>query len=82
MASNSQCFWVRTLRGKYLQHENFWNVECIPHASWVWKSVLSSRGVLRVRVCYMVGNGSDILIWSDPWILMIPGIIPSSSIDA
>lgn len=33
-----------------------------------WRGILAGREILRQGLGWIVGNGKDIKVWSDPWI--------------
>lgn len=77
VATNKQSLWVQLVHSKYLQHSSFEDAVSTPQASWVWKSILKMRPLLKLGACFLVGNGLSISVWNDPWIPSIPGFIPS-----
>lgn len=76
MITEKESLWVRLLNGKYLKGRNFWQVGASGNSSWIWKSIVRTREVLKVEMCYQVGLGQEILLQSDPWVLLVPGFIP------
>jgi len=36
--------------------------------SYAWKSILKGRNVLKEGMRWRVGDGTEIQIWSDPWL--------------
>lgn len=36
--------------------------------SYAWRSILKGRGVLKDGMRWLVGDGTTIQIWSDPWL--------------
>lgn len=51
---------------KYLKQKPLLEVKVAGSASWGWKSILAGRAVLRRRVGWRIGVGSEIDIWQDP----------------
>ncbi|KAB1203086.1 hypothetical protein CJ030_MR8G005520 [Morella rubra] len=75
--SNMDSLWTQILRGKYLQHTNFWDVEQSPQASWTLKSMLKWKKGVKEGLCFSMGNGVSISVWKDPWVPSIKGFKPS-----
>lgn len=62
-----QSLLAQTLLGKYCSKANFLEVSAPTSASHGWRSVLVGREVLRLGLGWIVGNGRDINVWSEPW---------------
>jgi hypothetical protein len=61
--------WVEALTGKYLNFsQNFLNVAPKPLDAWLWKGLLNSRSIVEKGACFAISMGSNINVWSDPWI--------------
>ncbi|XP_004310201.1 PREDICTED: uncharacterized protein LOC101298860 [Fragaria vesca subsp. vesca] len=60
---------TRTLKAKYFPSGHFLKAEMGSDASYVWRSLLKGRDLLRKGIRYHVGNGESISVWHDPWIL-------------
>lgn len=43
-----------------------------PSSSWFWKGLLSARPIIARGHCFLVGSGSSIRTWSDPWVPGLP----------
>ena len=39
-----------------------------PTTSYVWRSILKGREVLKEGMRWKVGDGTSIRIWTDPWL--------------
>ncbi|XP_071939813.1 uncharacterized protein [Coffea arabica] len=59
----------RIVRGKYFRGSFFWEMNINAGDSWVWKSFLSARELLEEGVRLRVGDGKQIDIWEDKWLL-------------
>ncbi|KAL8488537.1 hypothetical protein ACS0TY_024714 [Phlomoides rotata] len=60
---------ARTLKARYFPSSTFMQAKVGYNLSFTWRSVLDGRMVLQHGLFWMVGNGSRICIWDDPWIL-------------
>jgi hypothetical protein len=70
--------WVKALVGKYLNFgQNFLNVAPKPLDSWLWKGLLNSRSIVEKGACLAISMGSNINVWSDPWIPTLESFKPS-----
>ena len=76
---NSLC--VQTLLSKYKVRGNWLNHNSISSKSWIWKGIENAKQLLSKGACMMVGDGNNILVWSDPWIPDCEGFIPRSKED-
>ncbi|XP_065629740.1 uncharacterized protein LOC136067578 [Quercus suber] len=76
------CLCVKVLRAKYKIRNNWLSHSYHGHASPFWKSLLGIKHIIAKAACIVLGNGDSIRIWSDPWILDLPGYIPSPKVDA
>lgn len=77
VATKNTCLWVKMVSSKYLRQVDFWEAECGHQSSWVWKSILKVKKHLDLGRCFVVGNGLDISVWSDPWVPNISGFKPA-----
>lgn len=50
------------------QWGNFWTAKKPRSSSYVWRSILGIRDILKKGCLWSVGNGSSINIWEDRWI--------------
>ncbi|KAL6178391.1 hypothetical protein ACLB2K_049909 [Fragaria x ananassa] len=55
----------RTLKAKYFPSVHFLEAEIGSDASYVWRSLLKGRELLKKGVKYQVGNGESISVWHD-----------------
>ena len=61
--------WVKALAGKYLNFgQNFLNVVSRPLDYWLWKGLLNCRSIVEKGAYLAISMGSNINVWSDPWI--------------
>ncbi|XP_042944727.1 uncharacterized protein LOC122278613 [Carya illinoinensis] len=65
---NLSSFAAQVLKAKYFANSDFLLPICRPSDSYVWKSFISARPVLKEGLMWKVGNGSKIRIWKDKWI--------------
>lgn len=63
---------AKVLKGKYFPTKSFMEATAAPNASYTWRPILSAREVLSKGVRRMVGDGSTIRIWEDPWVPNLP----------
>ncbi|KAA3477725.1 bZIP-like protein [Gossypium australe] len=59
---------ARVLKAKYYPSSNFLNDQLGNLLSLTWKSVWSAKGLLAKGLCWTIGKGDHISIWSDFWI--------------
>ena len=63
---------AKVLKNKYFPNETFLEAKASPVASFTWKSILSAQDTLRKGVRKVLGKGSSIALWDDPWIPTLP----------
>ena len=59
---------INLLLSKYRVNGNWFKHQPSPMASWIWKSLESTKSILSKGACLMIGDGNNILVWDDPWI--------------
>lgn len=76
VATGEETLWTRMLKAKYLKNHSFFECTKKVGDSPIWKGILSSRAFLKKGVCFKIGNGSKIKIWTNPWIPSLQGKVP------
>ncbi|KAH1065394.1 hypothetical protein J1N35_030381 [Gossypium stocksii] len=59
---------ARVLKAKYYPHSDFFNAQLGNSPSLTWKSVWAAKCLLRSRMGWRVGQGTEISVWDDLWI--------------
>ncbi|XP_061993546.1 uncharacterized protein LOC133711437 [Rosa rugosa] len=59
---------VRIYKAKYFPESSFWEASSHASPSFSWRSISSSRDLLKENSCWQIGNGEEVNIWSDCWI--------------
>lgn len=65
---------ARVLKSKYFKNSDIMQAVLGANPSYVWRSILWSRDLIRGGLCWRVGNGQHIQALTDPWITSIPFI--------
>ncbi|QHO51670.1 Putative ribonuclease H protein [Arachis hypogaea] len=78
---NPNAIWVQILKSIYFPGGNFWTAKGKKGASWVWKSILHGRELLRENAKWSIGDGSKVSIWKDNWIAGRSGPLNINSTD-
>ncbi|KAL2895371.1 hypothetical protein RDABS01_011280 [Bienertia sinuspersici] len=65
--TNESSLMARVLKGKYFHTSNFMEAKVSQNASYTWRSILFSRNLLSRGLRKIVGMGSTIKIWEDPY---------------
>ena len=59
---------AKTLKGRYYQETNILNATRGRKASFIWKSILHGRDLVKKGLRFCIGDGSTIDAWLDPWL--------------
>lgn len=61
--------FARVMKAKYYANSDFLEASLGHPCSYSWSSIWSSKALLKKGVVWRVGNGAQIKIWDDPWIV-------------
>ncbi|XP_043813746.1 uncharacterized mitochondrial protein AtMg00310-like [Manihot esculenta] len=67
--TNPNTLCCRVFKAKYFPNSDLFFANVSNGASFVWKSVMASKELIRRGTRWRVGNGKKILVASAPWIL-------------
>lgn len=70
----SPCF--NALRSKYKVRGGWMHREPFKNALSTWRAIERLRPVIKQEACFIVGDGSNIDCWKDPWVLWLPSFLP------
>ena len=59
---------ARILKARYFAVEDILNVKLRKKASYTWKSILDGCDLLAKGMKFIVGDGTLVNMWTDPWI--------------
>jgi hypothetical protein len=59
---------ARVLKAKYFPTTSILEAKPTAGMSYTWRSILKGVGLLREGVVWRIGDGTDVKIWSDPWL--------------
>lgn len=65
---NPDCLLAKTLRGRYFYSTNVLNATRGTQPFFAWKSILEERDLLKKGLRFIIGDGSMIQTWIDPWL--------------
>jgi hypothetical protein len=68
MLTNPDSLCARVLKAKYFPNCSILKAETMPGISYTWRSILKGVKLLKEGVVWRVGDGSNINIWTDPWL--------------
>lgn len=68
----------RVLKGRYFPHQDLLSVEQKPNDSWVWKSRLGAKNILKKGLGWKVPDDHSIKVWEDNWLPKSIGSKPLS----
>ncbi|KAK1278125.1 hypothetical protein QJS04_geneDACA014823 [Acorus gramineus] len=68
IAANKQSMWVKWIHSRYLKSKTIWEVEPRASSTSVWRKILAARTWIKPKVQFIIYNGENIILGSDPWI--------------
>lgn len=66
--SISQFLASKVLHAKYYRNSSFFNARVGSNPSFVWRSILRGRQVIKKLVRWRIGNASNILVYKHSWL--------------
>nr|XP_023921351.1 uncharacterized protein LOC112032807 [Quercus suber] len=82
IASNIDSLCMNLLKAKYKVKHNWLRTEPPKSASYTWKAIEKAKAIIRQGACYLIGDGSSVSVWEDPWVPWIQGFSPKPREDA
>uniref|UniRef100_A0A2N9FBI7 Reverse transcriptase domain-containing protein n=1 Tax=Fagus sylvatica TaxID=28930 RepID=A0A2N9FBI7_FAGSY len=67
LLTNTHSLFYKTFKAKYFSSGTFLQAKVGSNPSFLWRSFLAAREVLRDGMTWKVGNGRSIDIWLDKW---------------
>lgn len=67
LASNADAQWVQLLQAKYYPRGAFWSTQRNTRCSKLWRNLMHLRPFLQHHICWKIGSGFDIPLYSQPW---------------
>ncbi|GKV36865.1 hypothetical protein SLEP1_g44951 [Rubroshorea leprosula] len=68
MLANTDSLATKMLKARYFPCSDFLNSELKPTSSLIWRSIWSSKELLKQGCRRLIGDGRSTLIWDDPWL--------------
>lgn len=78
VVSKRDSLCMSILRSKYKVKDDWLRSDISKQASPIWKAIEKSKGIISKGVYYLIGDGSSMEVWLDPWVPGIQGFIQSS----
>lgn len=63
---------AKILKERYFKFTNVLNATNPRRGSYVWESLLQGRDLLKKGMRFVIGDGSMVNVWSDPWLPLNP----------
>lgn len=63
---------IKTLSAKYLRNPRLLGASILANISWIRRGIMATTELLRDGVIFVIGNGSKVKTWTDPWIPGLP----------
>ncbi|XP_021722379.1 uncharacterized protein LOC110689854 [Chenopodium quinoa] len=70
----------RVLKAKYYPNSSFLDSYLGVGGSYSWRSVWSSKSLVKEGVIWRIGNGSNVNVWSNPWLADTEGRFVTSPV--
>ena len=78
LLSDSTSLLSRILKAKCFPRRDFLDANLGHNPSYTWRSLWSTQSLLTLGHRWKIGNGSQINVWSMPWIRNCPSLRPST----
>ncbi|KAK1288881.1 hypothetical protein QJS10_CPB19g00364 [Acorus calamus] len=68
MAAGQSSLWANWMSIRYLLKKGIWTIKASHSGSWIWPKIIASRSWIKQHVRYIIYSGSQVQLWTDPWI--------------
>jgi hypothetical protein len=79
LITNSSSLLTRVLKAKYFPRSGFLEANIGHNPSYTWRSIQSTIPLLSLGYRWKIGDGSNINVWTDPWIRSRTNMRPSTA---
>ncbi|XP_024156304.1 uncharacterized protein LOC112164321 [Rosa chinensis] len=69
IVTNLSSLIAKLYKARYFPNCDFWQAELGDAPSFLWRSILAGRPVLKAGTRWRIGDGTQINIWNESWIL-------------
>lgn len=76
ITSNRESPCITILREKYKVKGDWLKSDPTKAASPIWRAIESTKSLVAKGTCNLVGDGTSINIWNDPWVPWLQGFMP------
>ena len=76
VATKRDSLCMQILREKYKIKHDWLRFDPPRSASPIWKAIEQAKSIIVKGACYLIGDGSSIDVWQDPWVPWYHGFIP------
>ncbi|KAL0007666.1 hypothetical protein SO802_009168 [Lithocarpus litseifolius] len=77
VASERKIICMDILRAKYKVNHDWLHSDPYKSASPTWRAIENTKKLIVKGACYLIGDGSSINVWSDPWVPTLQGFKPT-----
>lgn len=67
LATGANMLWAHLMQAKYYPRGALWSTQRRTNCSKLWKQLMDLRSVLINHICWKVGSGEQISLYSQPW---------------
>ena len=78
IVSNRDSLCMQVLRAKYKIKQDWLRADPPKTASPIWRAIESAKSIILKGACYLIGDGSSVEIWRDPWVPWFQDFTPKS----
>jgi hypothetical protein len=68
MLTSHKSLCAQVLKALYYPNTSILEAKPIVGLSYAWRSIIKGIGLLKEGVVWRIGDGTNVNIWSDPWL--------------
>ncbi|KAL0000486.1 hypothetical protein SO802_014267 [Lithocarpus litseifolius] len=76
IASKRDSLCMQILRAKYKVKHDWLRSDPPKSASPIWRAIENAKKIIVKGACYLIGDGTSIDVWQDPWVPWVHTFIP------
>lgn len=72
LATNKDSLCAKVFKARYFIHTTPLEAALGHNPSFVWPSEWAAQSTIKSEVCWQIGTGEEVYVWTDPWLLIDP----------